>query len=59
MWKSCTHVRLWLDTDMPGMSLCPLDEVMLCIVDVDNVALCTALGQLIFASKALKRNDLQ
>lgn len=44
---------------MPGMSLCPLDEVMLCIVDVDSVALCTALGQLTFASKALKRNDLQ
>ena len=43
MWGSCTHVRLWLDTALSGMSLCPLDEMMLHIVDADNVALCTAL----------------
>ena len=43
MGESCTHVRLWLDTDMSGLSLCLLDEMMLHIVVADNVALCTAL----------------
>ena len=32
-----------IDTALSGMSLCPLDEMMLHIVDADNVALCTAL----------------
>ena len=40
---SYTHVRLWLDIDMLGLSLCLLDEMMLHIVVADNVALCTAL----------------